>query len=150
MIWSLLFEFSDLSQSIHKQGFLTICDVTFYVLNSFTRASHVTFSHSMYIFECTNKFHRFTFSQNCVREDLWLTLNNTLLLNRTIASLYRTGHTATLAHHAFFTQDRHPVKVVWVGSVYFWATVKLLNKGHPFCRAFVAIIEGWPLLRGFI
>ncbi len=29
-------------------------------------------------------------------------------------------------------------------------TVKLLNKGHPFCRAFVATIEGWPLLRGFI
>ncbi len=28
--------------------------------------------------------------------------------------------------------------------------VKLLNKGHPFCKAFLATIEGWPLLRGFI
>ncbi len=29
-------------------------------------------------------------------------------------------------------------------------TVKLLNKCYPFCRAFMATIEGWPLLRGFI
>ncbi len=27
---------------------------------------------------------------------------------------------------------------------------KHLNNGHPFCRVFVATIEGWLLLRGFI
>ncbi len=34
----------------------------------------------------------------------------------------------------------------------FLCTLKLFNKGHPFCRAFVATIEGcpWPRLRGFI
>ncbi len=41
---------------------------------------------------------------------------------------------------------------IWVAPLEFehFNTVKLLNKGHPFCRAFVATIEGWPLLRGFI
>ncbi len=29
-------------------------------------------------------------------------------------------------------------------------TMKLLNNGHTFCRAFVTTIEGWPLPRGFI
>ncbi len=28
--------------------------------------------------------------------------------------------------------------------------VKLINNGHPFCKAFVATLKGWPLLRGFI
>ncbi len=28
--------------------------------------------------------------------------------------------------------------------------MKLLNKGHPFCKSFVASIKGYPLLRGFI
>ncbi len=35
-------------------------------------------------------------------------------------------------------------------SYSFGVTMKLLNKGHSFCKAFVAIIHGWPLLRGFI
>ncbi len=39
---------------------------------------------------------------------------------------------------------------VYFSTFSFKHTVKLLNKGHPFCRAFVATIEGWPLLRGFI
>ncbi len=34
-------------------------------------------------------------------------------------------------------------------DTYLKYTVKPLNKGHPFCGAFVATIEGWPLLRGF-
>ncbi len=26
----------------------------------------------------------------------------------------------------------------------------ILNKGHSFCRAFLATIKGWPLLKGLI
>ncbi len=34
------------------------------------RTSEVTFSHDMYKFGCTDKFHLFTFSFNCVLKDL--------------------------------------------------------------------------------
>ncbi len=39
-------------------------------LNSFWWTSPVTFTHHMYIFACTNKFHHGTFSINCVIKDL--------------------------------------------------------------------------------
>ncbi len=39
---------------------------------------------------------------------------------------------------------------VWVDPVDSDTTVKLLNKVHLFCKAFLATIEGWPLLMGFI
>ncbi len=37
----------------------------------------------------------------------------------------------------------------WHGPLLFVSTVKLLNKDQPFCRADVATVEGWPLLKVF-